>query len=1392
MQLRTALTISGDSAGAEKALTQVDAAMAGAEAEAKSLQEAYERADKAVDAFARAQTEANEEMARAKTEFAAGAIGAEQYNRQILETKSALSLVAAEHREAMTDLRKSSNAYRDAVNDNEVANDNFSKGSKAAAFAAKNLNFQLMDMAQGLALGMPPMMILMQQVPQAAGAFADLASASGGAGNAVAGLASKFGPLLAIMGAVAAGVGLLTAEVNKNSDVAVTWQDVMLGAFDAAKDFLEGQLKAAFSAFGVDTKDVFGTVLNAAKWAFNGIISGATLVPRTLIAAFQTFPRGFADLIISGVNAGIRALNGLVSKAVDLVNGYVAKVNSVMALVAGAVGGTAFKIPTLTAPQIGEIANSYAGAGAAAGAAMGKVLTDTLNRDWIGEGAKFITPYAEEQARKRGEETGKKAGAAAAKAMGAAGKQAGEDFASEMAKSLNEGLVKAFQAVLGKNSGDLAKLAKDSFDAALRAANDNTDAAQKPIRDAAAATAEWNERLKGTIDYLDQLGVAGGKLGTIGALFAGLRSGDFSGVGGKLGVFAGLFTQTDSGKALVSELRDVLDATFGGSGQFTKKIDEALQGVGLGIAGSQLVFGAAGTNIGAAFGGAIGQAFSKDITKSVTKELGAGLGKIAGAFAPVVGGLLGNLIGGLFKKTKTGTATLGFTTDGIGTISTAGNNGSRISAASNLGNSIGDILANLEDRLGIDIGGQLSTSIGIRKKSFVVDTTGQGRTKGAGTINFGEDQEAAIKAALQDILADATVAGLSEGMLRVLRNGDIEKQAAKVLTVKTVFDAVDQRADPQGFAMAQFEKQFAKVKAILDEGSASAEDYAKAETWAQQQRADIIAEANRAIVEKERDRKELEIAIMAATGDAAGALKAQRDLERQSTEASLIPLKERLWALQDEAEAAAKAQAIADEAYAIETRLLQAKGDTVALQARELASVNEANRAKLAEVFAYEAQKEAAEEAAAKVKAIADERGALEEQLLTVQGNTAELERRRLAALDPSNRALAEQITAEQKLAEQRQQAAADAKAIADERAGLEEQLLELRGDTAEIARRQAEAILPANRALYDQVQAEKALAEQAAKAAAIQQERASLETRYLQVIGDQAALRARELQSVNPENRDALLKVFRAEDAKAAAEALKQQRDAAIAGYKSEAQAMAALAEKMTGFAASIRAFRDETVLGTAAASQAAAQAEFQRVARMASLGDESALGGFNNAGKAYLDAAMRSARSYSEVQDAQAAVAIAANAAIGAAERQAAGARGQADWLSMQTALLEQQGDTLAALNDTSSETLAQLAALNDVQADGVIPAVEDVGGSIDDLASDLRALIAETKALREEAKADRAAAKSLLQEMASVLRGTSRNGYFNVGNDGGAPAIPATIVNTADAPALVDQVP
>ena len=233
-----------------------------------------------------------------------------------------------------------------------------------------------------------------------------------------------------------------------------------------------------------------------------------------------------------------------------------------------------------------------------------------------------------------------------------------------------------------------------------------------------------------------------------------------------------------------------------------------------------------------------------------------------------------------------------------------------------------------------------------------------------------------------------------------------------------------------------------------------------------------------------QQRGNLEVALLQAQGDTA-ALRAR---ELSALDESNRALQEQIWALNDEAAAAQSAAqaaaSIASERYGLQTQLLQAQGDTAALRARELSALDESNRAlqeqiwalndaaeasRLAKAAAEEearAKAEAAAEAERIARAIAQERQGLENRILQLQGNTVELRARELAALNPVNRALQEQIW----LLEDQAAAAQKAAAVESERLGLQKQLWQAQGNTAALRAAELAALDPANRALQEQI----------------------------------------------------------------------------------------------------------------------------------------------------------------------------------------------------------------------------------------------------------------------------------------------------------------------------------
>jgi hypothetical protein len=148
-------------------------------------------------------------------------------------------------------------------------------------------------------------------------------------------------------------------------------------------------------------------------------------------------------------------------------------------------------------------------------------------------------------------------------------------------------------------------------------------------------------------------------------------------------------------------------------------------------------------------------------------------------------------------------------------------------------------------------------------------------------------------------------------------------------------------------------------------------------------------------------------------------------------------------------------------------------------------------------------------------------------------------------------------------------------RAIANERFGLETQLLQLQGDTVALRERERNALDESNREVYDRITAlqdEQAAAEaarqaeavEAERAKAIAEERAGLELRLLQAQGDTIAIRELERNALNETNRELYDRITALEDERAAAEKAKQ---AAIELANSQRALYSAISENIGKF---------------------------------------------------------------------------------------------------------------------------------------------------------------------------------------------------------------------------------
>jgi murein DD-endopeptidase MepM/ murein hydrolase activator NlpD len=383
--------------------------------------------------------------------------------------------------------------------------------------------------------------------------------------------------------------------------------------------------------------------------------------------------------------------------------------------------------------------------------------------------------------------------------------------------------------------------APSAFDAAFGsiyggAANDNSSAIEDALGEGFADITVYAARQAKALDAIDRRldpavwanATARAMAAPIADLLKPLLGDKFAGKIGSVlsGVIEGKITAGTTG-AVLGGLRDVFGgAGNGGIGDFV--FGPALGGAQTGTQISQLMdsFGIGNSTTGAQIGGALGSA-------------------VGGPAGSIIGSIIGSIVGSIFKSAKRGSATLTAGPDGVEVGSTRGNSRSRIEAAENAGDSISEALNRIAEQLGGAADGPLSVSIGVRDGNYRVDPTGQGITKTAnGAIDFGKDQEAAIRFAILDAIKDGVLTGISQGAQKLLQSGkDLERQVQKALDFEGVFKRLRAIKDPVGAAIDDLEKEFTRLNDIFKEAGASAAEFAQLEELYGLERAQAIKEA---------------------------------------------------------------------------------------------------------------------------------------------------------------------------------------------------------------------------------------------------------------------------------------------------------------------------------------------------------------------------------------------------------------------------------------------------------------------------------------------------------------------------------------------------------------------
>ena len=769
-------------------------------------------------------------------------------------------------------------------------------------------------------------------------------------------------------------LGLTKKELRELENVHVTFGDVLSGVWATISEGLG--LDKVWQSISEFATNAFDVILKGAGMATAGIYAYFAGSFDAIKIVWKNLPAVLGDLFVQAVNLSIKAVEMLVNAALSSINYITTKANGVltsMGLAAVFAQVESVKLGRVANENAGAAARTTAAVFDAYASRYNEALSGMksiglqIKQNTLDATKSRLAAQAAALIEKRNEGKPKKAGLSDAEKQF----ERDEKAAKEYLKSLE-----AQAAAIGKTTIELKEMEIAQKAAAAEAVGlsgailEMGAALLEGMRakERADANKQIDETIKALADELALLGLTGAERDR--AALALEREGFIAKYVTALGLdeataayerYAASKEKIIAGESALEKerkeaekLRDTLgklvsmgDSLFGGAGsllqglgkeiriaapdleknlktmfdEFPEKTKEAFQGfldalpnVLANAKIGSMVGGGVGGAVGGAIGGALGKEFlTKGLQDIGGKVFGKALGSLAGPLGAIAGGVLGGLVGGLFTKTKTGSVTLTQIGGGAMERTLTGNSAKLKGIADNMANGLLKGLGSMAEQLGGALGGNVKVSLGMRKKDFVVDPTGAGRTKGAGVMNFGQDQAAAVAYVTQLAIQQGIVTGISAGAQTLIRAGnDLNEQVAKALKFDQVFKDLVSESDPARASLDELSTEMEKLKVIFKEAGASAADYAKLEELYAIKQAKAIFEAN-------RPRRELEIQLMEAQGRSVEALAASRQLELEAMDASLRSLKSMIYAEQDLAAAReAEQSAISDLRAAVD------------------------------------------------------------------------------------------------------------------------------------------------------------------------------------------------------------------------------------------------------------------------------------------------------------------------------------------------------------------------------------------------------------------------------------------------------------------------------------------
>lgn len=506
-----ASALNGSLGNTKSATSAAEAGMRGAAGATSDMADRVARLKASVDPLGAALDRVNAELGEAETLYARGAISASQYADAQSVLLARADILRGKQEQANAMLRGGASAAR--LTSNEML----------------NMSRQMSDVGVSLAMGMNPLMVLIQQGPQVADVLQMAGQRGVTAGAAFRQMGASAMPFLRVLGPIGLGVaaiggafavlaneaeeglgnvqaefGFTEKQMKRLADAGVdtgyTMGDAFLGFYDTVKDLIVEAFGPQIDAVKSYFEDLYNRAVDGAVFAIKDIVGSFVGAYRAIQATWSMLPGAIGDLALSAANNVINAVEDMVNGAINRINKLAQMANTILPEFA--------QIGQLTNIDLPGVANRFQGQ-ASATAAAGRQAYGGGYAEGVGMVDNFGNRLADNMRDRRSARLRDAAGEDDSRGAGrdrpTRTPRGANDNAAEDARNFID-QIKQETAELGKNRIELKLMAAEraAAKAPTQALREEILASAAAWRDATIANANAEFR-RGLADEVEQL-----------------------------------------------------------------------------------------------------------------------------------------------------------------------------------------------------------------------------------------------------------------------------------------------------------------------------------------------------------------------------------------------------------------------------------------------------------------------------------------------------------------------------------------------------------------------------------------------------------------------------------------------------------------------------------------------------------------------------------------------------------------------------------------------------------------------------------------------------------------------------------------------------------------------